>query len=208
MFKKIYYYSLQDIAGDTCFENVDCINFLKAIFSVESLSGYTVPSDLTTKKTLYDELISLVFSRFREHAIVKISKYQFQLDPTSEEIDYESQKWGMKFLAYLNDSHDFYITLLGLYADAKSKLMDDIKATSKNNVKFNDTPQNANTEGVYEGDNYITHFTHTEGETTSQLTSKIMRLKEIQDAYKDVMSDWVRGFERIFYTEEVEWNNE
>ena len=94
------------------------------------------------------------------------------------------------------------MTMLGAYADAQSKLMDDIKATSKNKVKFNDTPQNPNSAGVYEGDNYITHFTATEGETSSELMSKIMRLKEIQDNYKDLMSIWVRDFERIFYQEE------
>ena len=208
MLKKSYYYSLQWLFDSDMFASWDCANFIKQTLGVESLSGYTVPSDLTTKKTLYDELISLVVSRFREHAIIKIDKLPQEQDPSVDEISEQIYSWGMKFIALLNDTHDYYITLLGLYADAKSKLMDDIKATSKNNVKFNDTPQNANTEGVYEGDNYITHFTHTEGETTSQLTSKIMRLKEIQDAYKDVMSDWVRGFERIFYTEEVEWKYE
>ena len=81
--------------------------------------------------------------------------------------------------------------------------MDDIKATSKNKVKFNDTPQNPNAEGVYEGDNYITHFTATEGESSSELNSKIMRLKEIQHNYRDMMSTWVKDFERLFYQEEV-----
>ena len=81
--------------------------------------------------------------------------------------------------------------------------MADIKATSKNKVKFNDTPQNPNNDSVYEGDNYITHFTSTEGENSSPLMSKIMRLKEIQDNYKDLMSTWVRDFERIFYQEEI-----
>ena len=208
MLKKSYYYSLQWLFDSTCFESFDCANFLKQVFGVESLTGYTVPSDLNTNKTYYDELISLVFSRFREHAVVKINKRLNEGDPTNDEIADGIYQFGTKFCALLNDNHDYYITLLGLYAGAKTHLMDDIKATSKNNVKFNDTPQNSNLLGTYEGDDYITHFTHTEGETSSELNSKIMRLKEIQDAYKDVMSDWVNSFERIFYQEEVEWKYE
>ena len=30
-----------------------------------------------------------------------------------------------------------------------------------------------------------------------------MRLKEIQDNYRDMMSTWVKDFERLFYQEEV-----
>ena len=89
------------------------------------------------------------------------------------------------------------------YAAAKADLMADITATSKNAVKFNDTPQNQNVGSKYEGDDYITHFTSTEGETKSPLMTKIMRLKEIQDNYKDLLSIWVRDFERIFYQEEI-----
>lgn len=208
MLKKSYYYSLQWLFDSDMFASWDCANFIKQTLGVESLTGYTVPTDLGTNKAYYDELISLVFSRFREHAIIKIDKLPEQQDPTSDEISEQIYLWGMKFIALLNDTHDYYITLLGLYAGAKTHLMDDIKATSKNNVKFNDTPQNPNSAGVYEGDDYITHFTHTEGESSSELMSKIARLKEIQDAYKDVMSDWVRVFERIFYQEEVEWKYE
>ena len=208
MLKKSYYYSLQWLFDSSCFESFDCANFLKQVFGVESLTGYTVPSDLTTNKTFYDELISLVFSRFREHAIIKIDKLPHEEAPNSDVIAEGIYQFGMKFCALLNDTHNYYITLLGLYASAKDHLLDNIKATSKNNVKFNDTPQNPNSANVYEGDDYITHFTHTEGETSSELNSKIMRLKEIQDAYKDVMSDWVNSFERIFYQEEVEWKYE
>ena len=121
---------------------------------------------------------------------------------------YERMKFVSKFVSWLNDTHDYYITLLTNYNNAKADLMADITATSKNKVKFNDTPQNPNNESVYEGDNYITHFTATEGETKSPLMTKIMRLKEIQDAYKDAMSDWVKSFERIYYEEEVDYRYE
>lgn len=178
------------------------IDFLKSALDVEDLGGFEVPSDLSAKATIYNQLLSLVLGRYNEHAIIKVD-VPFNTEINNEMVMEQFYKWIFKFIALLNDTHAYYITMLGAYADAQSHLMDDIKATSKNKVKFNDTPQNPNTAGVYEGDDYITHFTATDGETSSELMSKIMRLKEVQDNYKDLMSVWVRDFERIFYQEEV-----
>ena len=95
-------------------------------------------------------------------------------------------------------TYEYYVPLLTFYRAAKINLMDDVESTSSNKIKFNDTPQNANTSGVYEGDDYINQFTKTEGVSKSQLTSKINRLREIQDGYKNVMADWVKEFEMLF----------
>ena len=202
MLNKVYYYSLYDYGEYTPFVKGDMVNFIKFILGEESLTGYQVPSDLASNSA-YNELLSLLMGKYWEHAIVKIKKGVNDEEPTLEEKEEAFFKWGIKFISLLNETYEYYTTLLAQYAGAKADLMADIKATSKNSVKFNDTPQNANTEGAYEGDDYITHFTATAGETSSPLMSKIMRLKEIQDNYKDLMSTWVRDFEKIFYQEEV-----
>ena len=203
MISKQIYYKYEDIdATYYPHKKLTMIDFLKNALGVASLDGYQVPSDLTTKASLYNQLLSLVMGRYHEHAIIKIVTW-FNNQITQEMIDEEYTNWIYRFISLLNDTHAYYITMLENYANAQSKLMDDIKATSGNKVKFNDTPQNANTGDVYEGDNYITHFTKTEGETSSELMSKIMRLKEIQDNYRDMMTSWVRDFERIFFQEEV-----
>ena len=201
MLKKVYYYSLYDLDDYTPFTKFNMETFIKFLLGEESLTGYQVPADLSTN-AVYNELLSNILGKYWEHAIIKIVK-PINEDPTNEEITDELWKWGIKLIALLNDTYEYYTTLLGLYSSAKADLMADIKATSKNKVKFNDTPQNPNNDSVYEGDNYITHFTATEGETSSPLMSKMMRLKEVQDNYKDLMSTWVRDFERIFYQEEV-----
>lgn len=201
MLKKVYYYNYIDITEDIPFQKYEMINFLKNIFNEESLIGLNVPSDLEAKSTIYNELVSQVMSRYREHAIIKIVKC-FNQEPTNEEIAAAFKEWGFKFVALLNLTHEYYIALLDNYINAKAHLMDDITATSSNKVKFNDTPQNPNTAQVYEGDNYITHFTSTEGENSSPLMTKMMRLKEIQDNYRDLMSEWIRDFERIFFQED------
>lgn len=202
MLNLVYYYSLSQYLGDDYFpfKKADFSAFLKSMLDLENLNDVTLPSDFVTNKTIYDELFSLVLGRYHEHAIIKIHKCIGQ-EPSEDEINKAAKNWVYKLVSALNMSWDYYMTLLTNYNAAKAELMSDIKATSKNKVKFNDTPQNTNISGTYEGDNYITHFTSTEGENSSPLMSKIMRLKEIQDAYKDVMSDWVKYFERIFYEE-------
>ena len=201
-----YYYNLYSMSENLLpFEKRSMNTYLCTWLNIEAedLGSYTLPGDLATNSAIYDELISLVMSKYQNHANIRIRKSFYEGEPTTSEKANAVQEWAYKFIALLNDTHTYYVKMLSLYKDNESKLMDDIKATSKNKVKFNDTPQNSNGSGTYEGDNYITHFTSTEGENSSELNSKIMRLKEIQDNYRDMMSSWVRDFERIFYTEEV-----
>lgn len=201
MIKKVYYYKFSDL-DDTYlpFSKGNLANLIIAILELEDLTGLTLPADISTN-AVYNELISLVIGRYYEHAIIKIVKYLNE-EPTEEEIKENLQKWCYKLISLLNQTYEYYTTLLGVYTSAKADLMADVKATSKNKVKFNDTPQNTNESGTYEGDNYITHFTATEGENSSPLMTKMMRLKEIQDNYRSLMSQWVEDFERIFYQEE------
>lgn len=201
MLNKVYYISLYDLSEYTPFTKFNMEAFIEFLLGEESLENYQVPSDISTN-AIYNELLSLIMGKYWNHAFAKIIK-NLNEELTSEDYENAVWQWGIKFISLLNDTYEYYTTLLGLYAESKADLMEDIKATSKNAVKFNDTPQNPNNSDKYEGDNYITHFTSTEGETKSPLMTKIMRLKEIQDNYKDLMSIWVRDFERVFLQEEV-----
>lgn len=201
MLNKVYYISLYDLSEYTPFTKFNMEAFLEFLLGEESLTGFQMPSDISSNP-VYNELLSYVMGKYWNHAFAKIIK-NLNEELTSEDYENAVWQWGIKFISLLNDTYEYYTTLLGLYASAKADLMADIKAISKNKVKFNDTPQNPNNDSVYEGDNYITHFTATEGENSSPLMSKIMRLKEIQDNYKDLMSIWVRDFERVFFQEEV-----
>ena len=203
MLKKIYFYTQKDLTpAYTPFRKLNLNTAITGTLGVENLNQYQIPSDWTSKASVYNELYSLVIGRFYQYAIVKIVKSPYESEPTEAEIRPHVIDFFMKLLSIINDTHDYYMTMLDNYAAAKDELMADIKATSKNKVKFNDTPQNPNgATGVYEGDDYITHFTSTEGENSSPLMSKIMRLKEIQDNYKDLMSIWVNDFRKLFYEE-------
>ena len=200
---KVYYLSFRDFYDTVPFTKLVMKYFLLWVFDQDletgELTNFQVPSDLTTNASIYNEFMSLVYGVYNEEDIVKIVKRPDEAEPTADEYTEKAREWGYKFVSLLNMTYEYYMPLLTFYRANKSNLMDDITATSKNKVKFNDTPQNANTLDVYEGDNYITHFTATENESKSPLASKIMRLKEIQENYKNVMYDWVKTFERLFY---------
>ena len=204
--KKDYYYSLYDFIDTTPFTQITMKSFLAFVLGIESdppvFTGYQVPSDLGTNETIYNELMALIYGRYYKDYAVRISKYPGQSAPVEEDVIGAFTIWGYKFLSKLNMTYEYYVPLLTMYRNAKANLMDDITATTNNMVKFNDTPQNANNDSIYEGDNYITNFTKSSGTTSSPMMSKIMRLKEIQQHYKNVMADWVKEFERLFYTED------
>lgn len=199
---KEYRLSLEEFTETKPFYKGTISNFLVWAYDLDDatdLANYQLPSDLTTNATIYNELYSLIVGYFAKEDIAVLYRFMDQAAPTSEEYTEAAREWAYRFVRVLNMTYEYYVPLLTFYRANKTNLMDDITATSKNKVKFNDTPQNPNTAGVYEGDDYITHFTATENESKSPLNSKIMRLKEIQDNYKNVLYDWVKQFEKIFY---------
>ena len=197
--KKTYYFTFAEIIEDAVWGKWTMKTWLSNILGVSEsdLSGYQLPSDLTSNASIYDELAGLIYGRYFDEYIIKIEKMPYQ-EVTVDDINEAMAKWGYRFISKLNMTYEYYVSLINFYRTAKANLMDDVESTSSNKIKFNDTPQNANTSGVYEGDDYINQFTKTEGLTKTQLTSKINRLREIQDGYKNVMADWVKEFEMLF----------
>ena len=196
---KTYYFTFQEITENTVWEKWTMKTFIANLLGVSEsdLSGYQLPSDLTTNAAIYNELAGLIYGRYYDEYMLKIVKMPNE-EITNDDVGEAIAKWGYRFISKLNMTYEYYVPLLTFYRAAKSNLMDDVESTSSNKIKFNDTPQNANTSGVYEGDDYINQFTKTEGVSKSQLTSKINRLREIQDGYKNVMADWVKEFEMLF----------
>lgn len=203
MLKKVYYFTIleldEEFGGPTIeypYHSGTLKNFLDQVLPTSYTTLNTTVTDTNVEK-LWQE----VLARYFDHYIIKIvTRLDDETDYTgSDKARNLFYKWVWRFLSLLDQTSPYYLALLTAYAGAATHLMDDIKATSENKVKYNDTPQNANTSGVYEGDDYLTNFTKTEGETSSPLMSKIMRLKEIQESYKRVMADWVKEFERLFF---------
>ena len=202
MLSKKYYYNCGDINRISLgtgylvpFES----KTLKYICDELGIAPTTLPFTLTD---IYVEgLWQRIIARYFDDYLFVIRKAFNEEEPNNDEVDSNFCRWIERFFNFVTQTFDYYATLLNFYADEKAALMEDIKATSKNKVKFNDTPQNPNNAGVYEGDDYITHFTATEGETSSPLMSKMMRLKEIQDHFKNLWADWVNIAGKLFIEE-------
>lgn len=207
MIKKNVYYSLAEVYGGVC-EQTNVLPYVnKNLKQISDIifgeSAPTYPVDLTSTNIV--KLWQEIYARFYEEPVLK---FRFKIDeeiPTFEDAAFkqfatdEFKTWMLRVVSIISRTEAYYNTLLGAYADAQSHLMDDIRATSSNTIKYNETPQNYDNSGAYEGDNHLTNFTKTEGENQSPLTSKIMRLKEIQDHYKKVLDDWVNEFHCLFY---------
>lgn len=194
MMIKKYYYKFNDIEDTT--------GLSLAVFNCDPLTN-VAPDTYTnlpfTLTNLYVEgLWQRIVARYHEDYVLCIKKGCHESAPSNDEVNDAFARWFERLLNFIAQTYDYYYLILEAYADAQGTLMDDIKATSKNKVKFNDTPQNANTGDTYEGDNYITHFTKTEGETSSPLMTPIMRLKEIQDHVKRTWAEWVDEAEKLF----------
>ena len=186
--------------GDNLYEKGTISSFLTSLLG-EDLTGYQLPSDLGTESALYDRLISEMMGRYWEKPIGKAFVPPWEEEIPEETIEKIITSWTRRFLGVLNRTYERYILILDAYASEKAKMMDDVKSTSSTKRKHNDTPQNANTEGVYEGDNYISDFTKFDTENKTEFATKMARLNEIEEGYSNVMADWVDEFKKTFLEE-------
>ena len=204
---KVYYYTLEEAINEgllpetpvsiTPFATQDLNTFITTTMGL-TLPAFKVNLTDSHVEELWQDMLASKYKYF----IFAIKKcFYDNLLPSASEVSAELTKWVYKLLAMIEHTYPYYSELLTAYDNAKTHLMEDIRTTSDNSIKFNDTPQNPNSSGVYEGDDYITNYTKTHGETTSPLMTKMLRLKEIQDNFKRVMEDWVSEVGRIFLPE-------
>ena len=203
LFKK-YYYSLEEVYERFISVSTTLPYTTKNLKEISDALFTTPPTyPITLTETNIVKLWNEIYARFYKEAIMvfKLPMHEDENAILSNEIEIKYQEWFLRVISIITRTYDYYNSLLSFYSTAQTHLMDDITAKSKNTIKYNETPQNYDSGGTYEGDNHLTNFTKTEGENTSPLVSKIMRLKEIQDHYKKVLDDWVQEFQCLFIEE-------
>lgn len=117
------------------------------------------------------------------------------------------KRFASRFAAIYAQSADKYLALLGFYADKKAHLLDQLSATQSTNSgmshRVNDTPQNG---GEWTDDAHTSNYDHTDTNgnttTTSDPTTIMARLAEIQDQYANLEGDWADEFKGLFCPEE------
>lgn len=108
------------------------------------------------------------------------------------------QELGNSIWSIYIDTKDRYEKLIGIYEDELDNLMKPMESASE--TRFNDTPQNAVVSAdTYAADNYTTTITNTKAST--DLTSKMNRIDEVQRLLKNLYSDWAFEFNKLICEE-------
>ena len=118
-----------------------------------------------------------------------------------DENDYE--KIGFRFIRSLmtiyNFTKDKYLTLLKLYEDEKTHLLDKLEnqTITGGEHRVNDTPQNG---GAWVDDNHTSLYESTDNTTTvtNDPMTVMARIDEIQNRYMNVLRSWCREFNTLF----------
>ena len=95
-----------------------------------------------------------------------------------------------QIFAWWKSSMEKYTMLIQNLENNKSKLLDDVKSASTS--RFNDTPQNS---GDFSDDNHTSTVTKTEN--SSNVSTMMARLNEIEDNIKQLYIDWSNEFKKF-----------
>lgn len=192
-YKKLYAYTLSELRSyiglGEVYANDDTNTF------AQILTALGIDISIPTGSLIAD-LFQKVMAKYNDEF------YHVGEAITDDNKDAINRKWIVKFITLYNESKDYYEKLINIYTSQESKLMDLIENENVNKVMFNDTPQTVS--GVFEGEEYATHFTKSENTIKTPAMTPIMRIKEIQDSYKQVWRDWVNEFERIVIENDTE----
>ena len=101
----------------------------------------------------------------------------------------------IRFLSIVSQTRNRYEILIGEYNKQKSSLMNQLKTSSTTKSRFNDVPQE---KLDYQSNDYATNASIGESESLTDTTTPILRLKEIEINYSNIIKDWTSEFEGLF----------
>lgn len=182
-FKTSYGVSFQDISQSSTV----AADYLRIVGNAIT-DDYTVPSD-----SQFDELWTYLSNRYFEY-LCFIQDDEDVIDTT------EFKKFIRKYISIFNLTKTKYITLLNLYSNNASKLMDRVKSKTTSSGKhiFNDTPQTTNVS--LDSDDYATNLKYGEDvvESENDLNTVMSRIDEITSSYRNLMKEWTNEFAGLF----------
>lgn len=160
---------------------------------------YFTISDIFTSQELIEligneELIKEIGYKYFYNmmAYEDIETYEQPINLDSVKLSDEKRYYLQAKIKYIYDTtKDRYNTLITLYKENENKLMD--KLSSEHIVKFNNTPQLADTGDT---DEYTTTYSKTENSVDSLDT--MSKLDEVFKMYRNLMARWVDEFSGLF----------
>lgn len=143
-YKEVFNYTLEDLIGLVTKDDLDdlgIVTLLKRTYPQTSMLATELGlfnienTDLYNRKiqdglvvlnpTNYSKMLQILFNRFAEHYVLSVDEQM-----TEAKLYPAFTKWRRKFIGILTATKDKYNSLLNVYSDNISKLMDGIKTTT------------------------------------------------------------------------------
>ena len=144
------------------------------------------------QNSMIETLFKKLYNRFNTYEIFEISA----CDSSETKIRQMFSAWLVKFINEYENTKVYYETLIKAYENALPTIMNDVEATTENEVVFNDTPQVEG--GIFKTNDYATTYTKTGSTSKSPMKTPIERLKDIQDNLRNLWKDWTNHFHLLF----------
>lgn len=204
---------IQDLGYSTIFDYIEDKCYYKAWLSTSPTN--TLNTDI---KGLEDAFYLTAYRHKNDYC----ARYETpSITATAEEITAIKSKAVFEFVNalanVLNFTYEKYSKILDVFDVTKTELLAGIKRTTSGSSSgsnsgksvFNDTPQNENTGGVYDGDNYATTVTSNTGESSAEASETsyddsellIDRLEKIGNKYESIILKWSNEFNKLFMME-------
>lgn len=144
------------------------------------------------QNSMIESLFKKLYNRFNTYEIFELSA----CDSSETKIRQMFSAWLVKFINEYENTKVYYETLIKSYENALPTIMNDVEATTENEVVFNDTPQVEG--GIFKTNDYATTYTKTGSTSKSPMKTPIERLKDIQDNLRNLWKDWTNHFHLLF----------
>lgn len=134
------------------------------------------------------KLWAKIWNKNREHIAIILPE-------KTKDFSTSSKPFWRDFYAIFNETHVYYEKVISIFEQKQNDLLNQIESSAENEVRFNDTPQNA---GDFSNDDHLTNISKTK--TTSKVDGATVmeRLDEIRRRFTDLYNDWANRFDRLF----------
>ena len=157
-------------------------SFLNACLRNSTFSTFESNTETTESQTCFRNYI---WPRFYQEAII----YKDSDETEDFKEKFARTKIGQIFPWWQSSTEKYSLLIQNLNAN-KSKLLDDVKSSSV--ARFNDTPQNS---GDFSDDQHTSNITTTT--SSSNVSTMMARLNEIEDNIKQLYIDWSNEFRKF-----------
>lgn len=194
----IYLFTFKDLLQEVTGGSVNPFTFsLENYASNIGLTSTSFPFAYTDEaKSVFRNILLRNYSEF-----ITSSKY----DTLSNE---KVEEFNRRFFMILLNTYPKYKMLLDSYKAKETTMLAKINSSSVGSVQFNDTPQSDNSDQGLIGEDYATTYTKTTGESNTDGSSPMERLREIQEHYRSLYDDWAHEWDRLFFHDYAEFKEE